>query len=68
MRVIPGRRGFHLQAETAAASCVKAAAASAAAAAGDGAGRALWPWREDPDLGTPGAQLRRFGLLCRHLN
>lgn len=32
MRVTPGRRVFHLQAEAAAASCVKAAAAAAAGA------------------------------------
>lgn len=57
---------FHLQAEAAATSCVKAAAT--AAASGAGTPGAPWPWRGDPDPRTPGAQLGFFGPLRRHLD
>lgn len=35
---------------------------------GGGARGASWPWRGDPEPGTPRARLCLFGPLCRHLN
>nr|XP_025747344.1 proline-rich proteoglycan 2-like [Callorhinus ursinus] len=65
VRVIPGRRAFHLQAERGCGCQLHKSGGGGGG--GRGAPGALWQWREDPDPGTLGARLHLFGPRCRHL-